>query len=35
MPLTHESDPAEIGNEVELINFNQLPDTPLALKVRP
>jgi glucose/arabinose dehydrogenase len=28
-------DPAsEIGHEVKLINFNQLPDTPLALKVQ-
>jgi hypothetical protein len=24
----------EIGHEVKLINFNQLPDTPLALKVQ-
>jgi glucose/arabinose dehydrogenase len=29
------NDPAgEIGHEVKLINFNQLPDTPLALKVQ-
>src|SRR5438270_614333 len=28
-------DPAtEIGHEVKLINFNQLPDTPLAMKVQ-
>ena len=28
-------DPAtEIGHEIKLINFNQLPDTPLALKIQ-
>jgi hypothetical protein len=33
-PPNSDDPAAEIGHEVKLINFNQLPDTPLALKIQ-
>jgi len=33
-PPNSDNPATEIGHEVKLINFNQLPDTPLALKVQ-
>jgi glucose/arabinose dehydrogenase len=33
-PPNSDNPAAEIGHEVKLINFNQLPDTPLALRIQ-
>jgi hypothetical protein len=33
-PPNSDDPAAEIGHEVKLINFNQLPDTPLALRIQ-
>jgi hypothetical protein len=33
-PANSDDPETEIGHEVKLVNFNQLPDTPLALKIQ-